>query len=110
MSEDIWNCIKEGLDKSADISETIDLIELMINFVSFGKQRPQQTIKNYMHEVLKYPISKPIISPVVSFQHLFSISFTIELHLTTILEYRPYLTGVHKNNLELTKKVTPDLY
>ena len=89
MSEDIWNCIKEGLDKSADISGTIDLIELMINFVSFGKQRPQQTIKNYMHEVLKYPVSKPIISPVVSFQHLFSISFTIELRLTTILEYRP---------------------
>ena len=51
----------------------IDLIELVISFSSFGKQRPQQTIKNYMHEVLKYPVpvvTKPLISPIVSFQRL----------------------------------------
>ena len=53
-------------DQSADISGTICLIELVISFVSFGKQRPQQTIKNYMQEVLKYPSSKSIINPAVS--------------------------------------------
>ena len=82
MSEDIWNCIKEGLDKSADISGMIDLIELVISFASFGKQRPQQTIKNYMHEVLKYPVSKPIISPVVS--DYISMYTLIHLFLTVM--------------------------
>ena len=66
VSEDIWNYIKEVLDQSADISDTVSLIELVISFVSFGEQRPQQTIKSYMHEVLKYPSSKPLINPVVS--------------------------------------------
>eukprot|EP00800_Vazella_pourtalesii_P000066 TRINITY_DN1007_c0_g1_i1.p1 TRINITY_DN1007_c0_g1~~TRINITY_DN1007_c0_g1_i1.p1 ORF type:complete len:334 (+),score=57.66 TRINITY_DN1007_c0_g1_i1:252-1253(+) len=62
ISEDIWNSIQEVFDQSADISDTISLIELVVSFVSFGKQRPQQTIKNYMHQILKYPSSKPLIN------------------------------------------------
>ena len=67
----------------------IDLIELVISFSSFGKQRPQQTIKNYMHEVLKYPLSKPLISPIVSFQHLYFLFIYSGISLNDHLRITP---------------------
>ena len=67
----------------------IDLIELVISFSSFGKQRPQQTIKNYMHEVLKYPVTKPLISPIVSFQHLYFLFIYSGIWLNDHLRITP---------------------
>ena len=42
----------------------IDLIELVISFSSFGKQRPQQTIKRHACGA-QVPSTKPLISPIV---------------------------------------------
>ena len=49
-----------------DISEVLSLIELVINFASYGKERPQRPIISYMHEVLKYPNSQGLISKKVN--------------------------------------------
>ncbi|KAI6651577.1 E3 ubiquitin-protein ligase [Oopsacas minuta] len=77
VSEYIWNSIKAELNGSADISGIISLIELVISFVSFGKQKSLQTITQYMHEVLKYPNNKCLIGPDVDDQcypkHLLSL-------------------------------------
>ena len=60
--EDNWNFIKAELTNPYDISEVLSLLELIINFASFGKERPQRLIRSYMKEVLKYPNSKFLIS------------------------------------------------
>ena len=64
--EDNWNLIKAELTNPYDISEVLSLLELIINFASFGKERPQRLIRSYMKEVLKYPSNKYLISDEVS--------------------------------------------
>ena len=87
VTEDNWNSIKaelmgckqwlgtapnitsysagRAIDPS-DITEMLAMLELVINFASYGKERPQKPITLYMHEVLKYPNDKVIISKKVS--------------------------------------------
>ena len=65
LIEENWNSIRTELIAPHDISEVLTLLELVINFASFGKERPQRPIKSYMHEVLKYPDSKGLISKKV---------------------------------------------
>ena len=51
---------------STNISQKIDLVEILINFASLRKARPSQTIRSYFRDVLKFPDTKCVISLKVS--------------------------------------------
>ena len=49
-----------------EITEVLSLVEIVINFASFEKERPHRPIKSYMQEVLKYPNSKGLVNNKVT--------------------------------------------
>ena len=66
LVEENWSSIKAELMNPHEITEVLSLVEIVINFASFGKERPQRPIKSYMQEVLKYPNSKGLVNNKVT--------------------------------------------
>ena len=61
-----WNAIKEELDKPAEISDIISLIEMVVKLTLKDELNPDERIAAYLVEYLKYPKTKNLISKKVS--------------------------------------------
>ena len=59
--------ITNELQNIENISGILDLIEVVVGFAGSAGGFQEHKVKSYLHEVLKYPLSKDLNSDTVSF-------------------------------------------
>ena len=66
LKEVVWRMIREDLDSLETVCDILQVLDVVIGFLSSAGGDPDQKVSSYLYEVLKYPRVSRGVGPLQS--------------------------------------------